>query len=146
VYLLLVRASCMPCLAPGASDTACALLVRTAAHVRWLSLAYAILWAAKSHACVPWWPSVAHRLTAGVHLAGLYSFAAIVNINLAVVNTLPLPALDGGYFLLLIVEAFRGKKMPPGIEAAFQVGGFVLLMGVGILLLLKDTINVLPKF
>jgi hypothetical protein len=37
-------------------------------------------------------------------LANLFQFAAIVNINLAVVNTLPLPALDGGYLALLIVR------------------------------------------
>jgi Peptidase family M50 len=34
--------------------------------------------------------------------SGLFQFAAIVNINLAVVNVLPLPALDGGYLLLLV--------------------------------------------
>jgi len=39
---------------------------------------------------------------ARVDFAGLYQFAAIVSINLAVVNALPLPALDGGYMLLLV--------------------------------------------
>lgn len=44
-------------------------------------------------------------------------FCAIININLAVVNTLPLPALDGGYMLLLAVEALRGgKKLPEKFE------------------------------
>ncbi len=51
--------------------------------------------------------------------AGLFQFCAIVNINLAVVNLLPLPALDGGYLLLLAVEAARGKKLPEQVE---QVG------------------------
>lgn len=47
-------------------------------------------------------------------------FCAIVNINLAVVNTLPLPALDGGYLVLLMLEAIRGgKKLPEKFE---QVG------------------------
>ena len=44
-------------------------------------------------------------------LAGLLQFAAIVNINLAVVNALPLPALDGGFLALLIAEAVRGEAM-----------------------------------
>ena len=49
--------------------------------------------------------------------AGLFSFAAIVNINLAVVNTLPLPALDGGYMVLLLIEALRGgKKLDSEVE------------------------------
>lgn len=41
-------------------------------------------------------------------ISGLFQFAAIVNINLAVVNALPLPALDGGYMALLLAEALRG--------------------------------------
>ena len=41
-------------------------------------------------------------------LSGLFQFAAIVNINLAVVNALPLPALDGGFLALLLAEAVRG--------------------------------------
>ena len=77
--------------------------------------------------------------------AALYSFIAIVNINLAVINTLPLPALDGGYLLLLAIEAARGKKLPDGVEAAFQASGFLLIMGMGAFLLVKDTINILPK-
>ena len=43
-------------------------------------------------------------------LSGLFQFAAIVNINLAVVNALPLPALDGGFLALLLAEAIRGRK------------------------------------
>lgn len=42
-------------------------------------------------------------------LSGLFQFAAIVNINLAVVNALPLPALDGGLLALLFAEAVRGE-------------------------------------
>lgn len=78
--------------------------------------------------------------------AGLYAFAAVVNINLAVVNVLPLPALDGGYLLLLTLEAIRGKKLPEGIENAFQLSGFLLLATLGIGLLFKDAIGlILPK-
>ena len=43
-------------------------------------------------------------------LSGLFQFAAIVNINLAVVNALPLPALDGGFLALLLAEAVRGEE------------------------------------
>lgn len=78
--------------------------------------------------------------------AGLYSFAAVVNVNLAVVNVLPLPALDGGYLLLLLIELFRqGKKLPQEVEATFMASGFLLLVSVGVLLIVKDTLAYLPK-
>ena len=52
---------------------------------------------------------------ARVDFAGLYQFAAIVSINLAVVNALPLPALDGGYMLLLVSLASRCSLSWPQI-------------------------------
>ena len=55
-------------------------------------------------------------------------FCAIININLAVVNLLPLPALDGGYLMLLAIEAVRGKKLPDKLEQVIN-GLAVLLMG-----------------
>lgn len=59
---------------------------------------------------------------------------------------LPLPALDGGYLVLLGIEALRGgKKLPKEVEGTFMFSGFVLLMGMGVFLIVKDTINMLPK-
>eukprot|EP00850_Spirogloea_muscicola_P007443 SM000037S13578 [mRNA] locus=s37:854620:857158:+ [translate_table: standard] len=75
-------------------------------------------------------------------VAGLYQFAAIVNINLAVVNILPLPALDGGYLALILLEALRGgKKLPNGVEQGIVTSGFLLLLAVGVVLMVRDTIN-----
>lgn len=74
--------------------------------------------------------------------AGLFQFCAIININLAVVNLLPLPALDGGYLLLLAVEALRGgRKLPQDVEQGFQASGLLLLTAMGISLVIRDTIN-----
>merc|ERR1712216_774063 len=53
--------------------------------------------------------------------SGLYEFAAAVNINLAVVNTLPLLAL----------EAARGKKLPTELERGIMTSGFLLLLTAG---------------
>lgn len=76
--------------------------------------------------------------------AGLYSFAAVVNVNLAVVNVLPIPALDGGYLLLLFIELLRqGKKLPREVEATYMASGFLLLTGLGVFLILKDTLSFL---
>lgn len=79
---------------------------------------------------------------ARTNLSGLFQFAAIVNLNLAVVNILPLPALDGGYLLLLLVEAVRGgKKIPTEVERGIMSSGLLALLGTGIFLIVKDTIN-----
>lgn len=74
-------------------------------------------------------------------IAGLFQFAAIVNINLAVVNILPLPALDGGYLFLIALEALRGKKLPEGVEKGIMSSGILLLLAVGVVLMVRDTLN-----
>ncbi|KAL3143480.1 hypothetical protein ABBQ38_002288 [Trebouxia sp. C0009 RCD-2024] len=74
-------------------------------------------------------------------LSGLFQFAAIVNINLAVVNALPLPALDGGFLALLLAEAVRGKKLDQKVEQSIQASGVLLLTLVAVVLVVRDTIN-----
>ena len=73
--------------------------------------------------------------------AGLFQFAAVININLAVVNVLPLPALDGGFLLLLAVEAARRERLPKEAEAAFQASGALLLTVLGMALIVRDTLQ-----
>ena len=73
--------------------------------------------------------------------SGLHEFAAAVNINLAVVNTLPLPALDGGYLALIALEAARGKKLPTELEQGIMTSGFLLLLTAGLFLIVKDTVG-----
>jgi membrane-associated protease RseP (regulator of RpoE activity) len=53
----------------------------------------------------------------------------------------PGQALDGGYLALLLAEAIRGKKLPTGIEQGIMASGFLLITGVGLLLVLRDTLN-----
>eukprot|EP00238_Polyblepharides_amylifera_P011041 CAMPEP_0196593580 /NCGR_PEP_ID=MMETSP1081-20130531/76014_1 /TAXON_ID=36882 /ORGANISM="Pyramimonas amylifera, Strain CCMP720" /LENGTH=423 /DNA_ID=CAMNT_0041917599 /DNA_START=282 /DNA_END=1553 /DNA_ORIENTATION=+ len=72
---------------------------------------------------------------------GLFQFCAILNINLAVVNTLPLPALDGGYLVLLLLEAVRGEKLNKEVEQAVTGSGFLLLLSLGLYLIVKDTLG-----
>lgn len=74
--------------------------------------------------------------------AQLFTFAAVINMNLAVVNVLPLPALDGGYLALLVLEALRGgKKLPEKVEQGVMASGLVFLMAVGLGLVVRDTLN-----
>ena len=73
---------------------------------------------------------------------GLYQFASVININLAIVNILPLPALDGGFLLLIAIEAARGgKKLPTEVEQSITASGVLLLLGSGMFLILRDTLN-----
>jgi RIP metalloprotease RseP len=75
-------------------------------------------------------------------LSGLYQFASVININLAVVNILPLPALDGGFLFLIAIEALRGgKKLPTNVEQSITASGVLLLLGSGMFLILRDTLN-----
>lgn len=72
----------------------------------------------------------------------LFQYAALVNVNLAVVNLLPLPALDGGYLALIALEAARGgKKLPKELEQAIMSSGITLLLFLGFFLIIRDTLN-----
>jgi regulator of sigma E protease len=53
---------------------------------------------------------------------------ALITVNLGVFNLLPLPALDGGKLLLLVLEAIRRKPIPEKYEIYINVAGFVMLM------------------
>jgi len=69
----------------------------------------------------------------------LFLFAALISINLAVLNALPLPLLDGGQMVLLLLEGLRGRPLPERLEMAFAQSGFVFLVGLSLVLIVKDT-------
>ncbi|SBO43218.1 RIP metalloprotease RseP [Cyanobium sp. NIES-981] len=69
----------------------------------------------------------------------LFLFTALISINLAVLNALPLPLLDGGQFVLLLLEGLRGKPLPQRFQMAFMQSGFVFLVGLSLVLIVKDT-------
>ena len=69
----------------------------------------------------------------------LFFFGALISINLAVINILPLPALDGGQLAFLLIEGLRGKPLPTRIQDGVMQTGLMLLLGLGIFLILKET-------
>lgn len=75
----------------------------------------------------------------------LFFFAAFISINLAVINILPLPALDGGQLAFLIAEGLRGKPLPQRFQESVMQTGLFLLLGLGVFLIIKDTVQ-LPVF
>jgi regulator of sigma E protease len=68
----------------------------------------------------------------------LSQFAAILSINLAVVNLLPIPALDGGRLVFVCIEALRRKRKSLVWEARLHQIGFLLLISLIVLITAKD--------
>jgi regulator of sigma E protease len=61
-------------------------------------------------------------------ILALINFTAILSVNLAIVNVLPFPALDGGRLLFIIIESIFGKRVVPRIEAAVHAIGMAILL------------------
>ncbi|HEY9736916.1 MAG TPA: RIP metalloprotease RseP [Trichocoleus sp.] len=76
---------------------------------------------------------------AQANVFSLFPFTAIISINLAIINILPLPALDGGQLAFLAVEALRGKPLPQRLQENVMQTGLVLLLGLGVFLIVRDT-------
>jgi regulator of sigma E protease len=68
----------------------------------------------------------------------LMHFTAILSINLAVINFLPIPALDGGRVLFIVIETLRRRKVKLSLEAAVHRIGFALLLLLIALVTLQD--------
>lgn len=71
----------------------------------------------------------------------LLQFAAILSINLGVINVLPFPALDGGRILFLAIEKLRGKAVNQRFEVAVNNLGFLLLMVLIMFVTVKDVMH-----
>ena len=59
-------------------------------------------------------------------------------LSASTLNILPIPALDGGRFLFMVIEAVRGKPIPPEKEGMIHMAGLVLLFSLMILLTVMD--------
>lgn len=75
----------------------------------------------------------------------LLQFAAILSINLAIINILPFPALDGGRIAFVLIEAVRRKPNSPTIEAIVHNLGFALLMLLVIIVTYQDIANLFKQ-
>lgn len=68
----------------------------------------------------------------------MINIAILLSVNLGVLNLLPLPALDGGRLVFLLIEVVRGKPIPPEKEGMVHFAGFVLLMMLMVFVLYND--------
>lgn len=76
-------------------------------------------------------------------------FIATISVGLGFFNLLPIPALDGGRILFVVIEIVRGKPISPEREGLVHLIGLALLLSLSVLVLLNDVINpvtnALPK-
>jgi regulator of sigma E protease len=76
--------------------------------------------------------------TGHIGLAYLVQFLGIISINLTVVNCIPFPALDGGRFLMIIIEKIKGSPVSEKFEAWVNGVGFAMLLLLMLLLTVRD--------
>lgn len=72
-------------------------------------------------------------------------FIGLISLNLALINLLPIPAMDGGRLFFLLIEALSGKKVHAGFERWVHTIGMVLLLGLAVLITFSDVGKLLPK-
>ena len=79
-----------------------------------------------------------------VRAGGFQAFVEMlisISINLGLMNLLPIPGLDGSKLILGIIEAIRGKPLPPEKEAVINTIGIVLLLGLMLILTFRDVVR-----
>ncbi|MBP6883831.1 MAG: site-2 protease family protein [Candidatus Pacebacteria bacterium] len=75
--------------------------------------------------------------------AYLLSFAGLISMNLAIINLLPLPALDGGRLFFLLIEKIKGSRMNPKVVNTANLMGFAALIILMILVTYHDIAKLL---
>lgn len=71
-------------------------------------------------------------------LVNMVNIALLLSINLGIMNMLPIPALDGGRLIFLLIEAIIRKPVPKKAEAIIHMAGFVILMLLMVFVLFND--------
>lgn len=76
-------------------------------------------------------------------IANYINLMALISISLGITNLLPIPALDGGKILILIIEVIRRKQMKVETEAKIQMIGFSILLALSLIVTYNDIIRIL---
>ena len=75
------------------------------------------------------------------NLFPILNMIAFISVALGFTNLLPIPALDGGRILFVLVEAIRGRRIEPEREGMVHVVGMLVLLGLMVLLIVQDIVN-----
>ncbi len=78
-------------------------------------------------------------------LRNILPIAALITINLGLFNLLPLPALDGGRLLFILIEMITRKKVPEKYESLVHTAGFIILIAFMLIITLKDIWSLIFK-
>jgi len=79
-----------------------------------------------------------YALESGIN--NFLTYIASISVFLALFNVLPIPALDGGKLLFLIIEKIRGKPISQKIEEKVTTAFFILIMALGVFVIIRDII------
>ena len=71
----------------------------------------------------------------------ILEYIALISIALGVTNLLPIPALDGGRILFVIVEIIRGRPISPERESIVHLAGLIFLLFIGVIFIVNDLFN-----
>lgn len=81
-------------------------------------------------------------ISASSGFIGLVNFTALLSVNLAIFNLLPIPALDGGRIFIIIIESITRKRLNENVEAKIIGGSFILLMALILFVTMNDIFNI----
>ncbi len=76
----------------------------------------------------------------------IFQLIGLISIALAMTNLLPIPALDGGRILFVLIEAVRGRRIDPAREGMVHLVGMVMLLTLMVVITYQDVANPLPIF
>lgn len=79
--------------------------------------------------------------SAELGLAAYLRFLALLSLSLAILNILPFPGLDGGHFVIILIEGIMRKEIPIKIKMAIQNAGFIILLLLMVFIIYNDLIN-----
>ena len=85
------------------------------------------------------------KLSSKYYDSGVYSFAsyiAILSVNLAFINLLPIPGLDGGHIMLYLIELIRGKPLNNKFVTKFLLSGYMFLVLLTIFTIFNDLFKI----
>lgn len=85
--------------------------------------------------------AVLTRDVANLGMVYVLQFAALLSINLGIINILPIPALDGGRILFILVEKIKGRPVSQKVEQALHSIGFMLLILLLVLVTFRDVLK-----
>jgi regulator of sigma E protease len=73
-------------------------------------------------------------------------FAGVISVALGFTNLLPIPALDGGRLIFVLIEAVRGRRIEPEREGMVHLVGMLFLLGLMVLMIIQDIVNPIIPF